>query len=289
MNKNSYNKIDFQQIKNSSVDHYINLNKYDNNIENWISLKELFEMNIDFIDLIFIKMIGKTPSSDEKKLLLKTLMLISMGTGYHAPSVLVPRLIASTTKNKEFAVINGLIGGLTTIGTHHLGSVVQVMKMFKHMKDNLRDKNVKDFVEDYINVELKNNRKIHGFGHPVYKKDPRTELLLDEIHSKHDNVYMDIYNSIAKKLMQEKNIFPNIDAALALSYLSLGFEPEHGIYLSFLGRSLNMVCHILDELPRKPFAFLNEAVPLEEKDIDKGISKIKDSNNELKREIKVLY
>jgi len=268
------NNIDYQQIENGSVEHYINLTRY-NDTDNWISLKELFTTNLDFIDMIFIKMTGKLPTKKEKRLLLRTLMVVSMGTGYHAPSVLVPRMVATTTKNEAFAIINGLIGGLTTIGTHHLGSVVHVMKMFKHIKDKLKDKNVKSFVEEYVNTELQHNRKIHGFGHPVYHKDPRPEILLDEIMALADNIYVDIYNCLAEKVKEEKNIFPNIDLILALSYLCLGFEPEHGIYLSFIARSLNMVCHILDELPKKPFAFLNEAVPLEKSiEIENEISKV---------------
>ena len=44
----------------------------------------------------------------------------------------------------------------------------------------------------------------------------------------------------------------------------MGFEPEHGIYLSFLSRSLSMVCHILEEVPKKPFSFMNEMVSMED-------------------------
>jgi len=255
-------KIDFQLVNGKEVRHYINMARYDNAASRWASMEDLFATDSDFIDLLMLKLTGKYPGYRQKKLLLRALMTVSMGTGYHAPSVLAPRLAASTTKNGNFAVINGLIAGLSTVGTDHLGAVAGVMELFVKIKEEAGH-GIKEYAENFVSGEIAAGRKIPGFGHPVYEKDERAELLLKEIEKGFDNEYIEAYSAVAGKLRDEKGIFPNIDAALALAYLSLGFEPEHGIYLSFLGRSLNMMCHIMDELPRKPFSFLNEAVPLE--------------------------
>jgi citrate synthase len=256
--------IDYHEIRDDGLIQYINCCKYDSD-GNWKTLEELFRMDLDFIDLLFLKLTGRRPVESERRLFLKTLMILSLGTGCHPPSVMVPKLVACTTKNKEFAIINGLIGGLAAVGTDHLGAVVGMMNTLMVLKDESRNFSVKRTVEEYINAELSKGNKIRGFGHPVYKKDPRPDMLFKEIRSTcRSNDYVKIYDQLKKTLHEKKKINPNIDAIVALSYLVLGFEPEHGIYLSFLSRSLSMVCHILEEVPKKPFSFLNEMVSIDD-------------------------
>jgi len=256
--------VDYHEIRDGALIQHINCAKYDSDGA-WRTLEELFSMDLDFIDMLFLKLTGRRPVQTERKLFLKTLMILSFGTGCHPPSVMVPKLIASTTKNKEFAIINGLIGGLATVGTDHLGAVTGIMKTLKCIKEEINDNMLKKGVEEYVEVELSNGNKIMGFGHPVYKADPRPAMVLKEIRSMcRSNTYVKVYEQLRKTLYEKKKIQPNIDAILALSYLVLGFEPEHGIYLSFLSRSLSMVCHILEEFPKKPFSFLNEMVSIED-------------------------
>jgi citrate synthase len=282
--------IDFHCIKDNKLIQYVNYGSYKSIKENWVSLEELFIKDIDFLDLLFLKLTGKEANEKEKKLLLKTLMILSFGTGCHPPSVMVPKLVASTTKNKEFAIINGLISGLATVGTDHLGAVIGCMKSLVSLKDKMKEHNVKEVVEEFVEQSLKNKEKIRGFGHPVYRKDPRPGLLLNEILKTYEkNIYIDIYVNLAEKLYIEKGIKPNIDAILALSYLCMDFEPEQGIYLSFLSRSLSMFCHILEEFPKKPFSFMNEIVSMEDfyesedKELtDKIVSEVKDLINDKK-------
>ena len=243
-------KIDYITKDNKEPSMYINYNKYSSSSIKWVTLEDLF-IEHDFIDLLFLKLTGKKVSSEKKKLLLMTLMLTSMGIGHKPPSVFIPKTIASTTKDKRFAMINGLIGGLATFGTHHLGTIFDVMQMYSELKDI-------DVVE-YVNTKLKNKEIIFGFGHPYCKKDRRPDLLLKEINKQFNgNKYLENYNQLSDVLSKEKGIYPNIDAVAALSYVCLGFEPEHGIYLSFIARSLSMVCHILEELQEKPFSFFLE-------------------------------
>jgi len=266
MKKEIISNIDYHEIKDKNLIQYINYAKYNSKNQEWKSLEELFsKLDFDFVDLLFLKLTDKRPTSKEKKLFLKTLMIVSLGTGCHPPSVMVPKLVASTTKNKEFAIINGLISGLATIGTDHLGAVTGTMKDLMYLKEKTINRSIGKVVDEYINLELSKGRKIKGFGHPVYKKDPRPVMLIKEVKNTYENSkYITIYNNLVRSVYEKKKIHPNIDAILALSYLTMGFEPEHGIYLSFLSRSLSMVCHILEEVPKKPFSFLNEIVSMGE-------------------------
>jgi len=256
--------IDFHRLEGDRICQYVNLSKYDSGQENWHSLEEIFETQ-DFLDLLFIKLTGFAPTENHKRLLLKTFLITSYGTGCHPPSVMVPKLVSSTTKNREFAIITGLVAGLATFGTDHLGAVVGMMKTGRELCDKINNENINLVISDYVDEQLKRSCKIKGFGHPVYKEDPRPDLLESEVELNFpESKFLNIYRHLKDIIYERKKIHPNIDSVLALSYNVLGFEPEHGIYLSFLSRSLSMVSHILEEQPKKPFSFLNEIVTLED-------------------------
>jgi citrate synthase len=243
-------KIDYTENNEGRTTMYINYNSYNSDSVDWVSLESLFQDH-DFIDLLFLKLIGKKAIPEEKKLFLKTLLSVSMGVGHEPPSIFIPKTISSVTKDKRFAVINGLIGGLTSFGTSHLGAIYDIMQLYLKLKDT----NIKKYVEK----KLKNGGIIPGFGHPVYNKDPRPDLLSAEIDKYFlDNVYKIKYNQLEEILVEKKGLRPNVDAIVGLSYTCLGFQPEHGLYLSFIARSLSMVCHILEEQERKPFSFFLE-------------------------------
>ncbi len=254
-------RIDFQDLGEGTVHHYINLARYDSTADNWFTLSELLEKEVDFLDLIFIKLAGKTPLPRERRLFLRSLLVLSMGTGAHPPSVSVPKLIASTTKSPDFAIINGLIGGLASVGTHHLGSICEAMRELQQVYSlacSSSQADVSSLVSRYVEKKLSKGETIHGFGHPVYAKDPRPDLILKEVKLYGDHPLIEVYSSLASHMHLRRNVSPNVDCALGLSYLILGFDPQQGTYLSFLSRSLSMVCHILEEIPQKPFSFLHE-------------------------------
>lgn len=256
------NNIDYHVVKNGIPTHYINWQKYNCEKQNWKTLEELFH-KYDFLDLLYVKLRGTEPNEKEKNLFLKTIFISSMGIGHHPPSVMIPKLIASVTKNKEFAIINGIAGGINSYGTDHLGAIVGIMKIFEELK---KESNLEKSINDYVEKCFLENKKVKGFGHPVYKEDSRPKILEEEVKKTYENnVYIKIYSNLKKILFEKKEIHPNIDSALALSYSSMGFEPEQGIYFSIISRSLSMLCHILEEFPKKPFDFLNQIIP--EKDL----------------------
>jgi len=254
-----FSKVDYQELVDGRVTHYL----YDPAKGDWVSLAQVLESKLAFIDLVFTKLTGRYPTEDELRLLQANLVIVSMGTGPHAPSVMIAKLISSTTKDERFAAIDGLIGGLASMGTHHLGAVYDVMKFYEYIAEKLGG--VPDFrlaVRGYAKAELIQGDKLMGYGHPVYDEDPRNSIILDLVRKVDaTSTYLQIYEEIESLIWEEKSIHPNIDAAQALAYLVLGFRPIHGIYLNFLGRSLDMICHIEEEFGRKPFSFLMESSP----------------------------
>ena len=128
--------VDFHELDDERrVIQYISYGRYDA-AEKWVSLQELFkERDFDFVDLLYLKLVGRKPLESDRRLLLKTMMISSLGTGCHPPSVMVPKLIASTTKDGRFAIINGLIGSIATFGTDHLGSIADMMEVLEMLRE----------------------------------------------------------------------------------------------------------------------------------------------------------
>jgi len=221
-----------------------------------MTLEELMDSDKDFLNMLFVKLTGREPTKVDRKLLLKTLLIVSMGTGHSPPSVFVPRVVSSITKNESFSIINGLIGGLSCFGTHHLGAVAKSVEQYHEINSSFLGGDLDQHVQDYVFSKLESKDIIYGYGHPLYKKDPRPNMLysyLDENYP--DSNYLRIFNNMKKTLQEKKGIHPNVDSIIGLSLSVLGFEKSHCLYLAFIARSLSMVCHILDEQPEKPFDF----------------------------------
>ncbi|MGQ9630611.1 MAG: citrate/2-methylcitrate synthase [bacterium] len=256
-----YSKVDYQSVEGNRVVNYV----YDNSQGKWVNHEEILRSELTFFDMIFIKLASKRPTPQERDLLHTVLVSVSMGTGPHPPSVWAPKLVASTTKDERFAVINGIIAGIATIGTHHLGAVYDVMKLYQDIASRIGEGgDVSAAVKDCVDEKLESGEVLGGYGHPVYDVDPRNQIIKDMVRGINaESLPLKIYEALEEELHKRKGIHPNIDAAQALAYLVLGFEPVHSIYLTFLGRSLDMICHIVEELPRKPFSFLMEASPVD--------------------------
>lgn len=262
------NRVDYQQVSSTHVEHFVNYAQQTASGENWVRLEQLVSSGKGYFDLLFMKLGGSEPTEQSRKLLESALLLASMGTGYHAPSLLLPRMVATTTKDPRQAVLNGLSAGLSSMGTHHLGSIYDVMEGYRELHTRCRGRNEEvsetetiQWARERLNAGL----KIFGFGHPVYAQDPRPRQLEELVAETFgDSPAYRTYRTLTEFLAREKQISPNIDAALGLVFFSLGFGSTSALYLCFLARSLGMLCHIQDELPRAPFRFLEAAVPLEQ-------------------------
>jgi citrate synthase len=109
-------------------------------------------------------------------------------------------------------------------GPLHGGANEQVMRMIKEIRQRGGAKAARDYI---VNM-LENKEKIMGFGHRVYKtEDPRATHLrrmAKELAEKTgDPSNFEISQEIEKTMMEEKNIYPNVDfyAASVYGYLRI--------------------------------------------------------------------
>jgi citrate synthase len=183
---------------------------------------------------------GKEPSDIAEQALNKALVL-------HADhelnaSTFTARVCVATLSD-VYSGITSAIGALK--GPLHGGANEAVMHMLSHIGDVSK---VDQFVDDAIN----NKMKIMGFGHRVYRNgDPRAKHL-KEMSSKlckltnQDNLY-EMSSRIESKVMEIKNIPPNVDFYSASVYHCL--EIDHDLFTPIfaISRTSGWLAHILEQ------------------------------------------
>jgi citrate synthase len=136
-------------------------------------------------------------------------------------STFAARVVASTLADMHSA-ITAAIAALK--GPLHGGANEAVMKMLEEIGDVER-------AEAYIKEKLSHKQRIMGFGHRVYKtEDPRAahlRRLSRELGERAgDTRWYEISERIEKVVMEEKELYPNVDFYAASVYHSLGIPTD---------------------------------------------------------------
>ena len=188
----------------------------------------------------FLYMFRGKPADEKEKDAIDRYMILHADHGLNA-STFAARVTASTLSDIYSSVISA-IGTLR--GKLHGGASERVM----HMLLNVHNKDV----EDYIQGQLFDRKKIMGFGHRIYTvNDPRARHLRKISKALCQQIdRMELYytaRKIQNVVYNEKKIFPNVDfyAAIVLSAMDI---PEEYFTLFFASsRITGWVTHILEQ------------------------------------------
>ena len=158
-------------------------------------------------------------------------------------STFVARVVASTLADMHSAVTAAICA---LKGPLHGGANEAVMKMLEEIQDP-------DAVEDYIRAKLGRKEKIMGFGHRVYKtEDPRaTHLrrLARELGERAgDTRWFEISERVEKVVMDEKELYPNVDFYAASVYRSLGIPTDLFTTVFAASRVAGWTAHVREQL-----------------------------------------
>ncbi|TFF98215.1 MAG: citrate synthase [Promethearchaeota archaeon] len=173
--------------------------------------------------------------------------------------------VTVSTLSDLYSGITSAVGTLR--GPLHGGANEAVAKyMFNEIKK-------KQNVIPWAKKKLNNNEKIMGFGHRVYKTwDPRAKILreiskkfyksyikngsidrisngdreLDHDHAKVDYIY-EMTEVLAKFMIEEKNIYPNVDLYSAGALHTLGIPVEAFTPLFAASRSAGWTAHAIEQ------------------------------------------
>ena len=180
---------------------------------------------------------------------LDTYWVTVMDHGMNA-STFTARVIASTRSDLVSAV-TGAIGALK--GPLHGGAPGPVLDM-------LHDIGSADRAEAWFKNELREGRRIMGFGHRVYKvRDPRAEVLsrVAEQMSQarlEDRKLYDLAREVertALRVLDEakpgRNLRTNVEFYTALVLQSLGLQPSTFVGMFACGRVAGWAAHVIEQ------------------------------------------
>jgi citrate synthase len=209
-----------------------------------VDLQGLIE-EADFVSTAFLFLRGRAPEKSEKKMFGAVLVSLSGGVGIRPPTVLIPRIVAST----KATVPQCLAAGMAAAGESHASAIQKTMETYKE----ILDKGVEP--SEFVKQSLEKGRRIPGFGHPLYKRDPRP-ITLVRLAKKNGKLgkYTKLMLEIEKEMEARKGIYANIDGVASAILLDLGFEnPLYGPSIFLFSRTLSMIAHVIEENERKPW------------------------------------
>ena len=207
----------------------------------------IIDMDRPFIENVFVLFFGRSNASKNEIILFESLLVAwHAGFGHLTPSVMGPRVAAGT-----FAPMNLiLITGYTCSGPFHIGASQFALDFLLKMSANGYE-----HIEDTIQKRLDTNERIPGFGHPLFKKDPRNEVLQDIWNATTtDKKHINAYISICQKIKIEKEIHPNIDFITAGILCELGVsQPTLAPSIALFSRTSAILAHAKEKKEKPPF------------------------------------
>ena len=211
----------------------------------------------DYVEALFTLCTNRTfIDSTERKIFNDVMVSFHGGCGFLPPTVMLPRVASSTRVPMSQAIAAGFTAG----GPAHVGACERAMEFFttlyKHCSGDLETEAI-----EFLEEQLANKKKISGFGHPMFKVDPRNirlRAILSEVGMQSD--FLKIYDLTAQLLKDKFGIYPNIDGITAAIFLSLGIKPKYGTGLFLCSRTSAMVAHILEQKSKPPFGASSEEI-----------------------------
>ena len=158
-------------------------------------------------------------------------------------STFTARVVASTLSDLYSATVAG-IGALK--GPLHGGANEQVMHMMLEIGDPSK-------AEAWMMEALLKKRKVMGFGHRVYKagdsRVPTMHRYAKALASlTGQEKWMEIYDALARVILEKKNIYPNLDFPAGPAYYMMGFEIDFFTPIFVMARTAGWSAHIMEQL-----------------------------------------
>jgi citrate synthase len=157
-------------------------------------------------------------------------------------STFAARVTAATMSDMHSAITSA-IGALK--GPLHGGANEQVMLMVEKIKDPAK-------AEAWIRKAIADKMRLMGFGHRVYRvEDPRAKhlrRLAGELGRQvGDESKVQILNTVARVVTEEKHIYPNVDLFSGAGYAAMGIATDQFTPIFAMSRVAGWAAHVLEQ------------------------------------------
>lgn len=195
-----------------------------------------------FASMIFELLSGREPNDHELKLF-ETILNISIDHGPETPSA-----IEVINKAKAGSLITqSVAAGVLQINDYHGGAIEPAMELFYKIKKEKLD--IKTVVREYLSLD----KRIPGFGHRIYKVDPRSQLLFKLVQEeKISEEFVDLAREIEKELKaaKGKELPVNIDGSIAAILCAFGWDPGLGKAVFVIARTPGLCGQYLNNISK---------------------------------------
>jgi citrate synthase len=157
-------------------------------------------------------------------------------------STFAARVTAATMSDVHSAVTSA-IGALK--GPLHGGANEQVMLMVEQIKSPAR-------ADAWIRKALADKTRVMGFGHRVYRvEDPRAKhlrrLATELGQQMGDTSSVQILNTVARVVTEDKPIYPNVDLYSGAAYKSMGIPTDQFTPIFAISRVAGWTAHVMEQ------------------------------------------
>ena len=191
-----------------------------------------------FSSLIFELLSEKVPTDSELKVF-ELILNLSIDHGPETPSAIPVVEAAKAGKSISEAVSAGIM----QINDTHGGAIEPAMEMlYECMKGN-----AKEVVGNF----LKEEKKVPGFGHRIYKeRDPRSDLIFDLLENSTTADFLPVIHQIQGEIsLQTGKMLPiNIDGAIAVVLCTFGWPSKLGKAVFIIARTPGLCGQYLNSI-----------------------------------------
>jgi len=157
-------------------------------------------------------------------------------------STFAARVTAATLSDLHSAITSA-IGALK--GPLHGGANEQVMLMVEQVKDPAK-------ADGWIRKALADKVRVMGFGHRVYRvEDPRAKhlrrLATELGRQVGDDRAVQILDTVARVVQEQKQIYPNVDLFSGAAYASMGIATDQFTPIFAMSRVAGWAAHVLEQ------------------------------------------
>ncbi|MBI2160721.1 MAG: citrate synthase [Candidatus Rokubacteria bacterium] len=185
-------------------------------------------------------MSGKTPTPLEVKTF-DVALILHADHEFNA-STFAARVTAATMSDVHSAITSA-VGALK--GPLHGGANEQVMRMVEQIKSPA-------LAEAWIRKALADKARVMGFGHRVYRvEDPRAKhlrrLATELGRQMGDTSAVEILNTVARVVTEDKHIYPNVDLYSGAAYQSMGIPTDQFTPIFAISRVAGWTAHVMEQ------------------------------------------
>lgn len=175
--------------------------------------------NTSFSALIFELLSEREPSTSELKIF-ELILNLSIDHGPNSPSA-----VATINAAKEGKTISEAVAaGISQINESHGGAIEPAIEILYQMKSE------KGKVGSLVGEYIREDKKIPGLGHRVYKdSDPRTNLIFQKLEEAGmGNEWVSLEQDLQAEFEKQsgKHLPINIDGAIAVALCEFGWDPK---------------------------------------------------------------